>query len=48
MIDLTKEVIINKVVGYLNNILNIVPDIKSIIYAGSISSNDFIISMIKE
>lgn len=48
MIDLTKEVIINKVVGYLNKILNNVPDIKSIIYAGSVSSNDFIISMIKE
>lgn len=48
MIDLTKEVIFNKIVGYLNNILNNVLDIKSIIYAGSVSSNYFIISMIKE
>jgi hypothetical protein len=43
MIDL---IIPDIVVGYLKGILiNI--DVKSIIYAGSISSNDFIISMIK-
>lgn len=48
MIDLTKELIVDKVVGYIKSILNVVPDIKSIIYAGSVSSNDLIISMIKK
>ena len=48
MIDLTKEIIVDKVINHLENILKHFPDIKSIIYAGSVSSNDFIISMIKE
>ena len=48
MIDLTKEIIVDKVINHLENILKDIPDIKSIIYAGSVSSNDFIISMIKE
>ena len=48
MIDLTKEIIVDKVVEFLSNILNDTSDIKSIIYARSVSSNDFIISMIKE
>ena len=38
MIDLTKEIIVN----HINKILNYVPDIKSIIYGGSVSSNDYI------
>lgn len=48
MIDLTEEVIVNNVVKYIKRIIQYVEDIKSIIYAGSVSSNDFIISMIKE
>ena len=48
MIDLTKEIIIDNVIKNLKNILKDIPDIKSIIYAGSVSSNDFIISMFKE
>ena len=48
MIDLTKEIIVDKVINHLENILKHFPDIKSIIYAGSVSSNDFIISMFKE
>ena len=48
MIDLTKEVIVNPVVDYINKIILDVPQIDSIIYAGTVSSNDFIISMIKE
>lgn len=48
MIDLTRELIVNKIVKYLNNIISNVPDVRSIIYAGSVSSNHFIISMIKE
>ena len=48
MIDLTKEIIVFKVVNHLKHILKNVPNIQSIIYAGSVSSNDFIISMIKE
>ena len=48
MIDLTKEIIVDKVVGYLKQILEDVQDVKSIIYAGSVSTNDYIISMIKK
>ena len=48
MIDLTKEIIVDKVINHLENILKHIPDIQSIIYAGSVSSNDFIISMFKE
>ena len=48
MIDLTKEIIVNKVANHLNKILKKVPDIKSIIYAGSVSQNDYILSMIKK
>ena len=48
MIDMTKEIIVNKIVKYLNNIISNVPNVNSIIYAGSVSSNPFIISMIKE
>ena len=48
MIDLTKEIIIDNVIKNLKKILKHIPDIKSIIYAGSVSSNDFIISMFKE
>lgn len=47
MIDLTKEILINKVINHIEEILKHVPDIKNIIYAGSVSTNDFIISMIK-
>ena len=47
MIDLTKEIIVNNVVKHLKKILKNVPNIKSIIYAGSVSSNECIISMIK-
>lgn len=48
MIDLTKEIIVDKVINHLENILKHIPDIQSIIYAGSVSSNELIISMIKE
>lgn len=46
MIDLTKELIVDKVVNHLYNIIDDVSDINSIIYAGSVASNQFIISMI--
>ena len=48
MIDLTNEIIIDYVIKNLKNILKHIPDIQSIIYAGSVSSNDFIISKFKE
>lgn len=48
MIDLTEEVIVLNAVKYIKKIIQYVEDVKSIIYAGSVSSNDFIISMIKE
>jgi hypothetical protein len=48
MIDLTKERIVDKVINHLKNIFKNIPDIQSIIYAGSVSSNDFIISMFKK
>ena len=49
MIDLTKEVIVNNVVKDINKIFNNVdPTIKSIIFTGSVSDNDFIFSMLKE
>ncbi len=48
MNDLTKEIIVDNVIKHLKKILKCVPDIQSIIYAGSVSSNDFIFSMFKE
>ena len=48
MIDLTKEIIVNNVVNHLTKILKDVSNVKSIIYAGSVSSNDYILSMIKK
>ena len=48
MADLTEEVIVFNVVKYLKKIFQYIEDVKSIIYAGSVSSNDFIISKIKE
>ena len=47
MIDLTKEVIVDPIIKYINRIIFDVPQIDSIIYAGTVSSNDYIISMIK-
>ena len=47
MIDLTKEILIDKIVDHIEEILSHVPEIKNIIYAGSVSTNDFIITMIK-
>ena len=48
MIDLTKEIIVNNVVEHLMNIIKNVSKVDSIIYAGSVSSNDYILSMIKK
>lgn len=48
MIDLTKEIIIDKISKYINRIILDVPHIDSIIFAGSVSSNNYIISLIKE
>lgn len=48
MNDLTENIIVSNVVKHLKDILKNVPDIKSIIYAGSVSSNAFIINMISE
>ena len=48
MIDLTKELIVDKVVKYINDISKCCIIINSIIYAGSVSSNSFVISMIKK
>ncbi len=48
MIDLTKELIVDKVVNYINDISKYCIIIDSIIYAGSVSSNSFVISMIKK
>ena len=48
MIDLTNEVIVRNVIKYLKRIIKNVQNIKSIIYAGTVSSNYFIISMIKD
>lgn len=48
MIDLTKEIIVDNTVKHINKILKNIPDIKSIIYAGSVSNNVYIFSMIKE
>jgi hypothetical protein len=47
MIDLTKEIIVYKV-NHLKHILKNIPNILSIINSGSVSSNNFIISMTKE
>ena len=48
MMDLTKEIIVDNVIKHLNRILKHFPLIKSIIYAGSVSTNDCIFTMIKE
>ena len=48
MIDLTKEIIIDKISKYINRIILDVPHIDSIIFAGTVSSNNYIISLIKE
>ena len=48
MIDLTKDIIVNNVVNLLLKIIKDIPNVESIIYAGSVSSNDYILSMIKE
>ena len=48
MIDLTKEIIIDKISTYINRIILAVPHVDSIIFAGSVSSNNYIISLIKE
>ena len=48
MIDLTKEIIVDKTVKYINKIISNVSQVSTIIYAGSVSSNNYIISMIKK
>ena len=47
MIDLTKEIIVDKTVFYLYEIIDHVKNINSIIYAGTVSKNSYIISMIQ-
>ena len=47
MIDLTREIIVDNVVNYLFEIIDHVKNINSIIYTGTVSKNNFIISMIK-
>ena len=47
MIDLTKEIIVDNTVNYIYEIIDHVKNINSIIYAGTVSKNSYIISMIK-
>lgn len=47
MIDLTKEVIVDNTVNYIYEIIDHVKNINSIIYAGTVSKNSYVISMIK-
>ena len=47
MIDITKEILVNNVVRHLHKIMKDVSNVESIIYAGSVSSNDYILLMIK-
>ena len=48
MIDLTKEVIVDNTVNYIFEIIDHVKNINSIIYAGSVSKNHYIISLIQK
>ena len=48
MVDLTKEIIVDKTVKYIKDIITTVHQVNAIIYAGSVSSNNYIISMIKK
>ena len=48
MIDLTKEILVDNTVKYINKIISTVPQVSTVIYAGSVSSNSYIISMIKK
>ena len=48
MIDLTKEIIVDKIKNYIGRIILDVPHINSIIFAGSVSKNNYVISMIEE
>ena len=48
MVDITKEIVVDKVVEYVNEIILNVPYVNSIIYAGSVAQNKFIISMIQQ
>ena len=47
MIGLTEKIIVKNVVKHIKEILTNFPDIKSVIYAGNVYSNDFILSKIK-
>ena len=47
MIDLTKEIIVDNTVNYIWEIIDHVKNINSIIYAGTVSKNSYIISMIQ-
>ena len=47
MIDLTREIIVDNTVNYIYEIIDHVKNINSIIYAGSVSKNPYIISMIQ-
>ena len=48
MMDLTKEIIVDKITKYVRKIVFDVPNINSIIFAGSVSKNNYVISMIEE
>jgi len=47
MIDLTKKIIVDNTVNYIWEIIDHVKSINSIIYAGTVSKNSYIISMIQ-
>ena len=47
MIDLTKEIIVDNTVNYIYEIIDHVKNINSIIYAGTVSKNSYIIQMIQ-
>ena len=47
MIDLTREIIVDNTVNYIYEIIDHVKNINSIIYAGSVSKNSYVISMIQ-
>ena len=47
MIDLTKEIIVDNTVNYIYEIIDHVKNINSIIYAGTVSKNPYIIQMIQ-
>ena len=48
MVDLTKEIIVDNTVNYIWEIIDHVKNINSIIYAGTVSKNSYIISMIQK